>query len=116
MRGNIDASLNIDTGDSKIVIASGWIEFQDNDPGSVQVWVGVGQGKNATNGVAVYGKGWCTVNRPAPGNSQRTTWQCNVRTTDGAGYKNGNGDAGAVVIATGIQPYPWGRDVSLKKN
>jgi hypothetical protein len=115
MRGNIDPSLTIKAGDTKTVVASGWIEFESGDPASVEVWAGIGQGKNATAGSSVYGSGWLTVNRPT-GGSQRTTWQCDATTTDPAGFKPGNGDAGAVVIGDSIKPYPWGRDVKLKKS
>ena len=113
MKGNIDASLKIKVGDSKTVVARGWIEFDAGDPDSVEVWAGVGQGKNAASGPSVYGSGWLTVDRPT-GSNQLTTWECDATTDDPAGFKPGNGDAGAVVIGNGIDPYPWGRDVKLK--
>jgi hypothetical protein len=114
MRGNIDASLRIKAGDNTVVLARGWIEFGPDDPDTVEVWVGVGQGKNAATGSGVYGSGWLTVARPAAGSSPKTTWQCDAETDDPPGYKPGQGDAGAVVIGDTIDPYPWGRDVTLK--
>ena len=113
MRGNIDASLNIKAGDKKTVVVTGWIQFQADDPASVQVWVGVGQGKDKDQDTAVYGRGWSTVTRPPAGNDQRTTWQCEA-TTGGPGFAKGDADAGAVVIGDWMKPYPWGRDVKLK--
>jgi hypothetical protein len=109
VKGNIDASLDIKAGDNAAVLASGWVEFEPGDPDSVQVWVGVGQGRNN----AVYGKGWSTVDRPAQGTSQRTTWQCEATTADAAGFRNGTAVAGAAVVGD-LSPYPWGRRVKLR--
>jgi len=112
VNGNIDETLYIKNGDAKTVVVKGWIEFQTDDPASVQVWVGVGQGGDKAT--ARYGRGWTTVARPPAGESQRTTWECDA-TTACDDYKNGNADAGAVVIGQPMKPYPWGRGVKLMK-
>jgi hypothetical protein len=109
MKGNIHASLDIKAGDDTVVLASGWVEFEAGDPDSVQVWVGVAQGRNN----AVYGKGWTTVDRPAQGTSQRTTWQCEATTANAVAFRNGSGVAGAAVVGD-LSPYPWGRRVKLR--
>lgn len=113
MNGNIDEWLDIKPGDDSEVTATGWIDFEATDPDSVQVWVGIGQGDKKNN-TAVYGEGWVQVDRPAAG--KRTSWQCPAQIENGVGaFKNGAADAGAVVIDAAIEPYPWGREVKLKK-
>jgi hypothetical protein len=115
MNGNIDDWLDIVSGDTTVTV-TGWIDFQPGDPNNVQIWVGVGQGdkKKATaNATAVYGDGWVTVVRPAAGS--RTAWQCPAIINGGGTFKNGTAEAGAVVVAGGLNPYPWGRDVKLKR-
>jgi hypothetical protein len=112
MNGNIDEWLDIVPGDDTAVTATGWIDFLATDPDTVEVWVGIGQGDKKNN-TAVSGEGWVAVDRPASGN--RTSWQCPAVIENGAGtFKNGPAGAGAVVIAEGLEPYPWGRDVKLK--
>jgi hypothetical protein len=112
VNGNIDEWLDIAPGDDATVMATGWIDFDATDPNSVQVWVGVSQGEKKNN-TAVYAEGWVTVDRPQAGN--RTSWQCpaTIEAQPGA-FKNGPADAGAVVIDTALEPYPWGRGVKLK--
>jgi hypothetical protein len=113
VNGNIDEWLDIAAGDDATVMTTGWIDFQANDPDSVQVWVGVSQGDKKNN-TAVYGEGWVTVHRPGAGN--RTSWQCRATINGQAGaFKNGPADAGAVVIEPTLEPYPWGRGVKLQK-
>jgi hypothetical protein len=113
VNGNIDEWLDITPGDNRTVTVTGWIDFQPADPDSVQVWVGIGQGDKKNN-AAVYGEGWIQVDRPAAGT--RTAWQCPAQIKAPAGsFKNGAADAGAVVIDNAIAPYPWGREVKLKK-
>ena len=112
MNGNIDEWLDIAAGNTTVTV-TGWIDFLAGDPNNVQIWVGIGQGdkKGAT---AVYGDGWVAVARPAAGS--RTSWTCPARIRGGAGtFGNGTAEAGAVVVAAGLNPYPWGRDVKLKR-
>jgi|1186.fasta_scaffold1189049_1 hypothetical protein len=114
MNGNIDQHLNMVN--TTTVRAKGWLEFGPADPPSVQVWAGVGQGdrnSSAANG-AVYGDGWKVVNHPNPGGAGNVIWQFDVTIKNGAGtYKHGVADGGAVAIAGGVEPYPWGRQVQL---
>lgn len=114
MNGNIYQQLQLV--DPTTVRAKGWLDFGPNDPASVQVWAGVGQGdrnSSAANG-AVYGDGWKVFNHPNPGGAGNVIWQFDV-TIKGAGtYQPGVADGGAVVIAPpGVKPYPWGRQVNL---
>ena len=114
MNGNIDEWLDIAAGNTTVTV-TGWIDFLAGDPDSVQIWVGIGQGDKKGN-TAVYGDGWVTVERPAPPASNRTPWSCPAHIDNGAGtFKNGTAEAGAVVVAAGLNPYPWGRDVKLKR-
>ena len=114
MHGNIDDELQIVNGDPTKVAATGWLDFKPGDPNMVEVWVGVGQGDKRNPG-AVYGEGMVEVHRPA-GPGTQALWQCPARIENGAGtYKTGAADAGAVVIDAAVEPYPWGRQVKLKK-
>ena len=119
MNGNIYQQLQLV--DPTTVRAKGWLDFGPNDPASVQVWAGVGQGnRNASpaNG-AVYGDGWRVVKPPQDPKTAAVTqtviWEFNVKIKNGAGtYQPGVADGGAVVIAPpGVKPYPWGRQVNL---
>ena len=114
MNGNIDDELQIVTGDPTTVTATGWVDFKPGDPSQVEVWVGVGQGDKKTPG-AVYGEGKVVVHRPASVVT-KALWQCAAQIENGAGtYVKGAADAGAVVIDPAVEPYPWGREVKLKK-
>jgi hypothetical protein len=111
MNGNIDDELDIEAGDAAVTV-TGWIDFDAGAPASVKVWVGISQGDKKKN--AVFADGWTTVPRPNGGG--RTTWTCSAAIdAPGGTFKNGIAGAGAVAMGDQLEPYPWGRDVKLKK-
>jgi hypothetical protein len=90
MNGNIDQHLKIV--DDTTVKAKGWLDFAPNDPASVEVWAGVGQGnRNASpaNG-AVYGDGWRVVKPPQDPKTAAVTqtviWEFNVKIKTGQAH------------------------------